>query len=163
VTVSLRGLGLVTQSGAPPSGWAEFEYRITPDVVIGEACARGTYSMVPGGICDIFYGETKRREGVPFGPIVPIKAPSGTLEPSSLPVVTADPGEIVNEIIDRQAEENRAAVQAAMDREAAGRKPDCGAFSSMNTVGVCEFDPSRPLFLVLALGVIVAFMAFGKR
>jgi hypothetical protein len=93
-----------------------------------------------------------------YGQVIVNGEPVGTPEQAQI---------LLNQQIDAQAAAWRAAQTKDLTDAAAGAcalmKEDCGVFQSPNaSCTACEFDPSKPLFLVAAFAVMGLVLAFRK-
>ncbi len=83
-------------------------------------------------------------------------------------IVTAEQAQrMIDQQIAAKAAADRAAIQAAIGNQASAqcalKAADCGPFTSINADCTdCVFDPSKPLFIVLAFALVGFFMAVKK-
>ena len=80
----------------------------------------------------------------------------------------ADAQALVDAQIAAQAAAGAAAVQTAMGTQASAQcvtqAASCGAFTSVSPdCSTCNFDPSKPAFLIVAVAFLVAMMAWSKK
>ena len=160
MTVSLRGLGATPCTSSYPSSITFAESLECAFAPWTDTCKR--LKSDADLECAIYTGEISK----PPAPPVPA-VPSGALTPGLDP---RTPQEIQDEIIAGTNAEYQARVdawiayQAAQAEAAAQRDREaCGTFSSLNAAtGACNFDPSKPAFL-LVIGIgLVALMILKK-
>jgi hypothetical protein len=158
VTVNLRGLGVC--STYPDS------------ITFGQSiqCAFDPWSDTCKKLKEQADLECAQYTGAISQPPMP-PAPPVPTEGTQPGLTTRSAQEIQDEIIAKQTAEYQARVKAFMDAQAAAAdaaakvsQQQCGMFTSWNQVaGDCLFDPTRPAFLILALGGLAALFAFGRR
>lgn len=172
MTVSLRGLG-VTSSGGPGVPALRVCETYPANITFGESleCAFAPWTDTCMRVKERADLECAQYTGaLPYPPALP--APGVPAEAwISAPSLSRDPQAVTDEMITAQDAKYKAQVQAFLDAQAAAidaaakaNLKNCGLFSTWNDLaGSCLFDPSRAAFVFLAVGAVVALVAFGKR